>query len=219
MDISAVTQVDGKRVRPLTVKVAADTWLTVFVTSDTLYGIDEEDYDPDADPHATFLWPASVAVAIELPDLVSPGDYVLDLGAGTGLATLMAAHLGAYATAYDHDPFALRLIEEAARMQGLTVETKEFDLHSRESLPPADLVIAADLLYDFDLADSIARHVTKQVTRGGRAIIGDPGRLASSEFFERLTENWIYGHYYPVEVVLPDDEDEVTTVEIHIFGE
>jgi predicted nicotinamide N-methyase len=219
MDILAVTEVDGKPVRPITVKVAAGTYLTVFVTSDILYGIDEMDYDPDADPHATMLWPASVAVAMELPDLVSPGDYVLDLGAGTGLATLMAAHLGAHATAYDHDPFALRLIEEAARMQGLTVETIEFDLRSRESLPPADLVIAADLLYDFDLADSIARHVTKQVTSGGRAIIADPGRVASSEFFENLSENWIYGHYYPVEVALPNDGDELTSVEIHIFGE
>jgi predicted nicotinamide N-methyase len=156
---------------------------------------------------------------MELPDLVSPGNYVLDLGAGTGLTTLMAAHLGAHATAYDHDPFALRLIEEAARLQGLTVETIEFDLHSGESLPPADLVIASDLLYDLDLADSIARHVAEQVARGGRAIIGDPGRIGSSEFIDYLADNWIYGHYYPVDVALPDDGDELTPVGIHIFGE
>jgi len=219
MDLSAVTEVDGSPVRPLEVKVAAGTYLTVLVTSDLLYGIDEVAYEPDADPHSTILWPSALATAIELPDIISPGDYILDLGAGTGLVSLMAARLGAYVTALDHDPFALRLIDEAARLQGLTVETREFDLTSGERLPMADLLVASDLLYEFDLAESIAWHVTKQVGRGGRALIADPGRLGSSTFFDFLKENWVYGHQYPVEVALPYESGELTPVEIHLFGE
>ncbi len=218
MEVEVIREVDGVPVRAQQLEVATGLYITILDTPDTGGRLDHAVNDPAIDPYATVLWPASLAIAMELPDLISPGDQVLDLGSGIGLATLTAAHLGAYATAYDHDPFALRLIEEAARMQGLTVDTIEFDLHSPEPLPPADLIILSDLLYDYDLADSLARRVAEQVLRGGHAIIGDPGRVATSAFLDYLGECGVYGHYHAVEVVTPDD-DHPTTIGIHIFGE
>jgi len=214
-----MTEIDGVSVRPLTVEIESDLALTVFITTEIDERLNEAIDDPSADPYSTTLWPASLAVARELPRIVKPGEYVLDIGAGTGLAALMAAHLGTYVTAYDHDPFALRLIEEAAALQNLTVETIEFDLHSLESLPPADLLIAADLLYDYDLADSVARHLVEHIRYGGRAVVGDPGRIASAVFIDYLREAGIEGDYYPVEVRAPGDESgDKTFVGIHLFG-
>lgn len=210
-------QVDGIPVRALPIEVAPGLYITILDTPDESARLEQAVHDSSVDPYATTLWPASLAVARELPDLVSPGDYVLDLGAGTGLATLTAAYLGAYTTAYDHDPFALRLVEEAARMQGLAVDTINFDLHSPEPLPPADLIIAADLFYDYDLADSVAQRVVDQVLRGGRAIIGDPGRVAAAAFLDYLGERGIHGDYHTTDVVLPGDEDHTTSIGIYTF--
>jgi predicted nicotinamide N-methyase len=217
-EIETITEIDGIPVRALSLEVATDLYITILDTPD-VGRLDEAIHDTAVDPYATTLWPASLAVAMELPDLISPGDQVLDLGSGTGLATLTAARLGAYATAYDHDPFALRLIEEAARMQGLSVETIEFDLHSPEPLPPADLIILADLFYDYDLADSLARRVVGQVLSGGRAIIGDPGRVATSAFLDYLGESGIYAQYHSVEVSPPGENDQMTSIGIYIFGD
>jgi SAM-dependent methyltransferase len=218
MEVEAIREIDGIPVRALSLEVATEIYITIIDTP-AAGRLDEAIHDSAVDPYATTLGPASLAIAMELPDLISPGDHVLDLGSGTGLATLTAAHLGAYAIAYDHDPFALRLIEEAAHIQGLTVDTIEFDLHSPEPLPPADLIILSDLLYDYDLADSLARRVVDQVLDGGRAIIGDPGRIATSAFLDYLGESGIYAQYHSVEVSPPDDNDQTTSIGIYIFGE
>lgn len=209
-------EVDGMRVRALPIEVGPGLRITILDTPDESARLADALDDPSIDPYASILWPSSLAVARELPDLVSPGDRVLDLGAGTGLATLTAARLGAHATAYDHDPFALRLIEEAARLQGLEVETVRFDLHSPEPLPPAELVTAADLLYDYDLADSLARRIVDQVARGGRAVIGDPGRVATPAFLDYLEERGIHGRRHAVEVSIPGDE-RASRISVYLF--
>jgi predicted nicotinamide N-methyase len=219
MDIPAVRKVDGVTLRALSIEVAAGIQVTIFDGSATDERPDRASHDAKVDPYASILWPSSLAAAMELPGLISPGHYVLDLGSGTGLATLTAARLGAYATAYDHDRFALRLIEEAAHLQGLEVETIHFDLHSPEPLPPADLMIVADLLYDYDLAHAVARRVIEQVRGGGVALIADPGRIASRDFLSFLEEHGIHGTYHPVEVSPPGAQDHPSYVGIHLFGE
>src|SRR5690625_5628447 len=135
MDILAMTEIDGVSVRPLTVEIESDLALTVFITTEIDERLNEAIDDPSADPSATTLWPASLAVARELPRIVKPGEYVLDIGAGTGVAAIMAAHLGTYVTAYEHEPFAIRLIEEAEVLQNLTDDTIGLDLYSYVTHP------------------------------------------------------------------------------------
>jgi len=214
-----VLTVDGIPVRPVTVEVAPGILITILDASVTDTRLEQAVDDDSVDPYASTLWPSSIALAGELPGLVSPGSTVLDLGAGTGLATLTAAHLGAWATAYDHDELALRLIEEAARSQGVEVETALFDLHSREALPPADLVVVADLFYDHDLAHAVARRVIAQVERGGIALVADPGRVASADFHRYLERRGLSGRFHTVEVSPPGPDERPIGIEIHLFGD
>lgn len=226
MEPEIVAEIDGVPVSAVPIEVERGRTITILTAADAdrrldeVAAVDEEiDGGSRSDPYSAVLWPASMAIAMELPDLVSHGEYVLELGAGTGLASLTAASLGAYVTAYDHDPFALRLIEEAAEMQDLTVETIEFDLHSLEPLPPADLIILSDLFYDHDLADSAARRVVDQVSSGGRAIVGDPDRAATTTFLDYLAECNIYGHYHTVAVSPPDYSGYTFNIGVHLFGD
>lgn len=216
---TATRVIDGIPVRPLTAEITPEIRITIFDASASEAVLEQAVEDSNVDPYASTLWPSSVAVAMELPALVSPGDYVVDLGAGTGLASLTAAHLGADVAAYDHDRFALHLIEAAAHLQGLDVETVLFDLHSPRRIPPADLMIVADLLYDYELAFAVGRRILDHVRRGGRAIVGDPGRIASADFLKFLEQHGLHGDYHLAEVCPPGDSGPPTHVGIHVFGD
>jgi len=100
------------------------------------------------------------------------GKTVLDVGCGVGLATFTAAAVGAkQVVAADIAPLTLRLVEKAAAELGFSVaqpvenkgpaggdsngdgllRTQVFDIMSpaaAEPLPPADLCLFADVLYN-----------------------------------------------------------------------
>jgi len=102
------------------------------------------------------------------------GKTVLDVGCGVGLATFTAAAVGAkHVVAADIAPLTLRLVEKAAAELGFSVaqpvekegpaggdsngdgagllRTQVFDIMSpaaAEPLPPADLCLFADVLYN-----------------------------------------------------------------------
>lgn len=198
-------EIEGRRVRAVAVEVAPGLEVAVLEAADADRLLESAIEDPGVDPYAGVLWPTAVAVATALVGRVVPGERVLDLGAGTGLAALAAARLGAHAIALDHDPFSLRLIALAAEHQGAEVETRRFDLHSEEPLPPADVVVLADLLYDAALARSAARRVAEAADRGSRVVVGDPGRLARAEFLRVLARHGLEPDFLDVPVRLPGD--------------
>ena len=153
---------------------------------------ERESAPADANPFGAKLWPAAVAIAQELsalpPDALR-GVSVLELGCGNGLCSLTAALLGASpVVATDVSADALTLTTEAARAMRLPVETRHFDLGGREPLPPADLVIAADLLYDETLAAAVAVRTLEAAERGSWVLVADGRRGPRSVFLRTLRE-------------------------------
>src|SRR5699024_6194466 len=76
--------IDGRRSRWTTVDIAPDLVLRILEADDDDQ-LEAALAAPPADPYAGILWPASIAAAAEIASLVSPGQTVIDLGAGTGL--------------------------------------------------------------------------------------------------------------------------------------
>ena len=157
---------------------------------------EEQSIDESANPFGAKLWPASLAVAdylAGLPEDVLPAMSVLEIGCGNGLCSLTVAARGAASVvASDLSEDALTLTREAAQQQGLAVQTLRFDLADRATpLPPAQLVIAADVLCarmrfepkraraaqlagttcradDASLATTVAHRVAEAAARGSR---------------------------------------------------
>jgi release factor glutamine methyltransferase len=73
---------------------------------------------------------------------VSPGARVLDLGCGAGLHAIVAAMLGARATATDIDSRCVEAARRSARESGVDVETLEGDLWRPVLGRRFDLIIA-----------------------------------------------------------------------------
>jgi len=191
----------------LEVEVAPGLTVTVFQAGDPEHVLDDA-VSAGSDPYAAIVWPAALAVARELPGRVRAGERVLDLGAGTGLCALTAARLGARACALDHEPSALRAIACAAALQALAVETSHFDLFGPEPLPPGDLAVLADVLYEPALARAAAARTAEMLLRGGRVVVGDPARIGRAAFVEALAAGGIPVHFEERSVRVPGESSD-----------
>jgi predicted nicotinamide N-methyase len=60
-----------------------------------------------------------------------------------------------------------------------------------DALPPADFVVAADVLYEAPLASAIARRVIEARARKSRVVVGDPGRIFRALFAKLVAERGI----------------------------
>ena len=151
---------------------------------------EEQSLDESANPYGAKLWPAAVAVAREIAQLPLEGKSVLELGCGNGLCSLAAAASGAASVlATDLSADALGLTADAAKAAQLPVATAELDLGGPEPLPPADLVVAADLLYDEALAALVAARVAEAMRRGSAVLVGsDLQRGPRHGFLAKLRE-------------------------------
>ncbi len=148
--------------------------------------------DLDADeklPYWADVWPSALglAEAIAAGDVPVAGRATLELGAGLGLVSLAAARAGARSClATDWYAEALAYAAESARRNGLTVETAPLDWRAPPPGLRADVVLAADVLYERRNAEPVARALEALVAEGGEAWIADPGRRYVDEFFGAL---------------------------------
>ena len=124
------------------------------------------------DPFGVIMWPGSILASRELmrQHKAVSNATVLVLGAGTGVEAQTAALLGAKKViATDINPLSLQLLEYGAiRIEGIAsevVEAKYFDLFSSDPLPECDILVAADTLYNTDLARQVGHRLHEAIIR------------------------------------------------------
>lgn len=137
------------------------------------------------DPHWADLWPAALALAGGLLTRrwPVPEDEVLEIGCGTGLASLAIAALGGRACATDRAVEALALVDTNARNNGMDgrITTRVCDWNDA---PPRrwPLILAADVLYQPDAGAQVARFLHAALAENGVALITDPDRSVARHF-------------------------------------
>ncbi|MEV0397571.1 class I SAM-dependent methyltransferase [Polymorphospora rubra] len=131
-----------------------------------------------AAPYWASAWAGGQAVAryvLDHPETAA-GCRVLDLASGSGLVAIAAALAGASAvTATDIDPYAVAAITLNAAANGVAVDASGRDVLDTDG-DGADLVLAGDVFYDPAMADRMLPFLDRVVARGGRVLVGDPGR-------------------------------------------
>ena len=167
----------------------------------------------DIDPFGSTVWPSSLAAAIEICDVANvlrdgslDGLTVLELGAGTGVASYTAAALGATVIATDVAPLSLALLDAGARMQVSnkhssaeeccdrtpfrgSLESRLFDVCNESlDLPPCDILVSADMLYNPVLTAAVARRCIEavEVHGAGLLVTSPPGRSGEQRFLRLL---------------------------------
>lgn len=124
---------------------------------------------------------------------------VLDVGCGSGILSLAAAHLGADAYGIDHDPVAVEDARSQAVRNDLNVP---FDTTPLADVPGRWTIVLANLFADtiVELADSLIAKTEKHLILGG--ILADRERRVREVFDPRLGPpdrsqdgEWVCLHY------------------------
>ena len=133
----------------------------------------------DSPPFWAFPWAGGQALArylLDHPDTVR-GRHVLDVASGSGLVAIAAAKAGAASvTACDVDPNAVAAIAiNALTNETAAVTARVFDLADHHP-PRAQVVLAADVFYQRELAAVALRFLRRAAGSGADVLVADPGR-------------------------------------------
>jgi predicted nicotinamide N-methyase len=139
-------------------------------------------------PFWAFAWAGGLGIArylAEHPDEVA-GRRVLDLGSGSGLCAIVAAHAGASSVrAVDIDPLSEAAVALNARVNGAHVGFSRDDPLSGPP-PSCDVILAGDVCYEQTMGSRMIDWLRIAAADGTRVLIGDPGRRYLPPDLERL---------------------------------
>jgi len=143
--------------------------------------LDEEAFaDDEFMPYWAELWPASVALAEALPTDLS-GMRVVELGAGLGVPSLVAAARGATVTAVDWAADAIALLPRNAAANGLSLTAVQGDWRDFDG--EFDVALAADVLYEARNVEPLAELLLRIAPV---SLVGLAGRPYERDFLERV---------------------------------
>lgn len=152
------------------------------------------------------LWPSGAHLAAALAVRTrTPGERVLELGCGLGLASLVAHRRGIDVTASDCHPLASAFLQENLRLNRLP--TMKY-LHrqwgpaqpiraapaagTRHIVGPGaapdqfDFIMASDVLYERDPLGDLAAFIVERCAPSAEVCIVDPNRGNRSAFSQRM---------------------------------
>jgi predicted nicotinamide N-methyase len=161
-------------------------------------------------PYWAFAWAGGQALARYLLDNAAlvAGRTVLDLGAGSGLASIAAMKAGAASVlAADIDRYALVAIALNGEANGVRIETTDTDLLAAAP-GPFDAILVGDMFYERDLAERALAFVETAHARGAEVLVGDPRR----SYFPKKSFRKVAEYSVPVTRDLEDMEIKRTAV-------
>lgn len=128
-------------------------------------------------PFWAFAWAGGQGLAryvLDHRELVA-GRRVLDFASGSGLVAIAAAISDAATVeASEIDEFALAAIALNAGQNGVSLNVRAADLIGVDE--GWDVVLAGDVSYQKDMAESVTRWLADLAQRGANVLIGDPWR-------------------------------------------
>jgi predicted nicotinamide N-methyase len=167
--------------------IAGRRWIIHAVEDqDALLGASEEFAEF---PFGLLLWESAPVLAEALakrPEWVA-GRSVLELGAGVGLAGVVARHLGGHVRQTDHiaETLALcRMNAEANGIPGIDVALANWNDWRDEAC--YDLIIGSDVLYERADHAPVLTILRRNLAPGGRVLLTDPGRDDTGQFLATL---------------------------------
>ncbi|TCD48753.1 methyltransferase domain-containing protein [Chlorobium sp. N1] len=153
--------------------------------------IDPEEFLKDEQmPYWAEIWPSALALCDFLSESVPlSGKRVVEIGAGTGLVSVVAASLGAGVVATDYSIEALRFIRCNALKNDVRLEVERLDWRNVRLEERFDTLLAADVLYERVNLLPILLSIDRLLKPDGCAYIADPRRRLAEQFLELAAEN------------------------------
>lgn len=176
---------------PYTIDSRSFSFLSVLDSYALLDRISPEEFLKDEQmPYWAEIWPAAIMlssfVAGKLP---LEGKRVIEIGAGVGMVSVVAAAHGADVLATDYSKEALRFVAYNAMKNGVGLETAVLDWRMVQCEEQFDMLFAADVLYERVNLLPVVTAIDKLLKPDGSAWIADPRRRLAGQFLELAGEN------------------------------
>ena len=150
----------------------------------------EKSLDPDIDfPFWTRLWPSAIALSIFLRENegLIKGKKVLELGAGLGLPSVVAATKAQSVTSSDHIDAAVETMAKSFSHHGFkNANSVRIDVRGIPEELQGDLLLLSDVNYDPQLFPDLMKLVKRFLKNGSTIILSTPQRIMGSAFIESL---------------------------------
>jgi predicted nicotinamide N-methyase len=152
--------------------------------------ISEADFVEDERlPYWAALWPSAIVMANEIAAdriALKKGGRAIELGCGIGLVTTAALSAGMNLLATDYYEPSLEFTRaNSCRNTGREAVTQMVNWRDLPAqMGRFDLLLASDVIYEREYAALLPRVFDRLLQFDGRAVIADPGRVATPAFLE-----------------------------------
>lgn len=156
-------------------------------------------------PFGLLLWASAIGLAQWLAkhSEIVLGKPCLELGAGVGVAGLVAHQIGGIVTQTDYQESTLVLCRENARRNAVQTTICAADWRDfPTNLLGFPVVIASDILYERTLHPVLEALLPRVVAPEGVLILSDPWRPQAIEFLERIEASGVWELAFDEEQVL-----------------
>lgn len=154
-------------------------------------GPEHEDVADERIPYWADLWHSAIALAewvLEHP-AVHSGSHVLELGCGLGMSGIAAGKKGARVLQTDYLPEALQMAELCWRLNlPNPPQTAILDWRNPEINFQADVLLAADVIYEERNGPPLLQAIKQLLPRDGVLLLTEPGRPIGQTFLDQLAD-------------------------------
>ncbi len=119
------------------------------------------------------VWEASLVLA-DYVATIKPPKRILELGAGLGVPSLVAAKIGHKVVATDYEKLPLEFIELSAKENNLSVETRILDWRNPDLSGKFDLIIGSEVVFRKSLFEPLLEIFKNYLADQGEVIISHP---------------------------------------------
>ncbi|MBZ5859281.1 class I SAM-dependent methyltransferase [Flavihumibacter profundi] len=152
-------------------------------------------------PYWAKIWPASIALSVFLDKNPAyyAGSQVMELAAGLGLPSLVAARKAANVNCTDYMQEAVTVIQQSAQYNRLTnLQSSVLDWNVIPSEKKADVILLSDINYDPEDFKQLDRLVRTFLHLNMTVILSTPQRLMAKPFISGLMEYSSHQESIPV---------------------
>lgn len=154
-----------------------------------LYRKEKEEHTGTPFPYWAQVWPSALALSRflqEHPQYVA-GKDILELAAGLGLPSLLAARFANSVCCSDYLAEPLEVVMESIAANGATnISIRQLDWHHLPKDLRADVLLLSDINYDPKEFEILFKVLSSFLQKGTLILLSTPQRLMAKPFIERL---------------------------------